>query len=98
MVFDGLHRSVFTEGARTRTGRKLLRFAAARGEPLISAFDPGEWDGLLGDGFEVAHMLEAEAMRRRWFEGRSDGIEPWTYAYLVHARRARSNKGLNLTG
>ena len=87
LVFDGLCRSLFTDGARTRTGRKLLRFAAARGEPLISAFDPGEWGTLLGDSFEVVHTLDAEAMRRRWFEGRSDGIEPWTYAYLVHARR-----------
>ena len=93
LVFDAVDRALFTEGVKTPTGKKLLQFTSARGEPVLSALDPREWSEILADDFVVTDVLGATTMAQRWFERRSDGIEPWRHAYLVHAQKVAARSG-----
>jgi methyltransferase (TIGR00027 family) len=87
IVFDTMDRAALTKGKDTPGGRKMFRAAARMGEPMISGFDPPEISELLAAaGFETLEIVTPEAFTKLWFEGRSDGLVPWEYVYVVRAR------------
>ncbi len=87
IVFDTMDRAALTKGKNTPGGRKMFRAAVRMGEPMISGFDPPEISQLLAvAGFEMLEIVTPEAFTKLWFEGRSDGLAPWEYVYVVRAR------------
>ena len=87
IVFDTLDRAAFTKGKDTLLGRRSFRMAEKWGEPMITGFDPPEIRQLLTEtGLEVLEVVTPEAFTDRWFAGRSDGLVPWEYVYVVRAR------------
>jgi len=87
IVFDALDRAAFTKGKDTPIGRRMFRAAKKWGEPMISGFDPPEINQLLtAAGFETLEVVTPEAFKELWFAGRSDGLAPWEYIYVVRAR------------
>ena len=54
---------------------------------MITGFDPPEISRLLADaGLETLEIVTSEAFTKLWFEGRSDGLAPWEWVYVVRAR------------
>lgn len=55
----------------------IRAFTAARGEPMIGAFDtPAFRRAMKGGGYEVTEILDGEAMRQRWFMQQPAIIQP----------------------
>ncbi len=87
IVFDTMDRAALTDGKDTPGGRRMFRAAARMGEPMITGFDPPEISQLLAAaGFETLEIVTPEAFTKLWFEGRSDGLVPWEWVYVVRAR------------
>ncbi len=87
IVFDTMDRAALTKGKNTPGGRKMFRAAARLGEPMITGFDPPEISRLLADaGLETLEIVTSEEFTKLWFEGRSDGLIPWEWVYVVRAK------------
>ena len=66
----------------------LLRKVSQSGEPMQSRWKPEAFEALLGDtGFTIIEHATEQDLRARYFEGRTDGLEPGVPARLVLAER-----------
>ncbi|MBS1766279.1 MAG: class I SAM-dependent methyltransferase [Acidobacteria bacterium] len=64
----------------------LATMAASVGEPWITRFTPQALEAELRHaGFSVVHILEPEEARRRFFEGRADGLPAPRRATIAYA-------------
>jgi methyltransferase (TIGR00027 family) len=55
----------------------LKAFTAARGEPMIGAFNtPAFKASMAGSGFGIAEILDGKAMRERWFREQPRIVQP----------------------
>jgi methyltransferase (TIGR00027 family) len=68
----------------------LDRFAARRGEPFLTSFDPLTFPREVCDmGFELVENLSGREQQARYFQGRKDGLRPPQDSYFVHFRLLR---------
>jgi len=68
----------------------LDRFAARRGEPLITSLDPLTFPREVCDlGFELVENLSGREQQERYFQGHKDGMRPPPGSYLAHFRLLR---------
>ena len=66
---------------------KAARFAARRGEPWVSFFDPHLFpEEVCTLGFELIENLSPQEQRARYFAARTDNLCPLSSAYFVHFR------------
>ena len=65
----------------------LDRFAARRGEPLVTSFDPMTFPREVCDlGFELLENLSVQEQEARYFREREDGMKPTPSSYFAHFR------------
>ena len=65
----------------------VARYAARRGEPLITTFHPHTLEQDVCDlGFELAEHLSPTEQKKRYFAGRQDRLRPISWAYFAHFR------------
>lgn len=87
IVFDYLTSEDALTPSERRQVRRLKRFTARRGEPLIGEFRPDEIGPVLRSvGFELIENLSGRAQEQRYFAGRSDGLRPMPDSYFAHAK------------
>lgn len=69
---------------------KAARFAARRGEPFISFFDPRMFPQEVGAlGFELVENLSPLEQKARYFAARTDDLRLLSDAYFAHFRVSR---------
>lgn len=75
-------------GARDRDELNALkRFVARRGEPFVASFLPAQLVNRIADlGLDVVENTSPDKLERRYFAGRTDGLRPSRFAWLVHLR------------
>jgi methyltransferase (TIGR00027 family) len=72
------------------TVEKVMRFAARRGEPFLSFFDPDAFSQELSTlGFELIENLSPQEQRARYFATRTDELRPLSSMYCAHCRVRR---------
>lgn len=87
IIFDVIDKSIVGKGAETETGRRLRRWAKRQGEEILTGLDASDVESLLAEtGFELAEVVDAAELRRRYFQGQPEWIVPWEHCYLVRAR------------
>jgi methyltransferase (TIGR00027 family) len=65
----------------------VRRFAARRGEPIITSFDPRTLPDEMRDlGFDLVENLSPAEQKARYFANRADGLYPLASTYFVHLR------------
>jgi methyltransferase (TIGR00027 family) len=75
------------EPADRRSVERVMRFAARRGEPFISLFDPRTFpDEVCALGFQLVENCSPKDQERRYFAGRTDDLRPLSSAYVAHFR------------
>jgi methyltransferase (TIGR00027 family) len=73
------------------TVKKLKRFTARRGEPIVGAFRPEELESMLASiGLELVENLAAAEQEQRYFASRRDGLRPMPASFFAHARVSKS--------
>ncbi len=66
---------------------RVLRFAARRGEPFVSFFDPEAFPAEVCTlGYELLENCSSREQERRYFAGRMDDLRPLSSAYVAHFR------------
>ena len=66
---------------------RVLRFAARRGEPFVSFFDPEAFPAEVCTlGYELLENCSPREQERRYFAGRTDDLRPLSSAYAAHFR------------
>lgn len=87
IVFDYGISKEFVDSADLLMIEKLERFAARRGEPLISRFDPKTFpQEVCNLGFELVENLSPKKQEERYFYGREDNLRPMPSSYFAHFR------------
>ena len=77
----------FVEPSDRATVERVLRFAARRGEPFISFFDPKTFpEEVCTLGYELLENCSPRDQAGRYFAGRTDDLRPLSSAYLAHFR------------
>jgi methyltransferase (TIGR00027 family) len=88
LVFDFAGPIERVEPRDRRLVRKLLRYTARRGEPLINFEDPERLlEKVCALGFDRVELLGHAEQERRYCAGRSDGLRVLPIACLVRLRR-----------
>jgi methyltransferase (TIGR00027 family) len=71
--------------------KRLVKAVQRRGEPILTGFHEEELRSELHRlGFEIVERLSSEAIQRRYFLGRHDGLTILDYTNFVCARVARA--------
>ena len=77
----------------------LDRFAARRGEPLVTSFDPMTFPREVCDlGFELLENLSVQEQETRYFREREDGMKPTPSSYFAHFRVLGQNSEDSCSG
>ena len=72
---------------------RLLRATRRRGEPMITGFHNDEMGAALHRlGFEIVERLSSEAIQRRYFWGRTDGLTMLDHVCFLCARIVREER------
>lgn len=87
IVFDYGVRGKAISNRDKRVVRKLMRFTARRGEPLIGLFKSEELAGILGrSGFDLVETISPDEQAKRYFLNRQDGLRPLAASCFARAR------------
>lgn len=92
VIFDYLVPEEILSDAEKRTVRKLKRFTARRGEPLIGEFHPAHLGKQLESiGLELIENVSGAEQEKRYFAHRRDGLRPMGASYFAHARVSQAS-------
>ncbi len=85
LVFDFVHPDLFAVDAPAVRG--IFARTQRVGEPIVTGLDPDTLGGELATaGWTLVETLDAAAIDRRWFAGRTDGFRARPLAHLACAR------------
>lgn len=77
VVFDAYPRREEMKAEDRATFVAIRAFTAARGEPMVGAFDTPSFRRAMQDsGYAITQILDGEAMRERWFREQPAIIQP----------------------
>lgn len=83
VIFDAFPRTEEIVAEERPMFAAMKAFTGARGEPMIGAFNTPAFQSSMADsGYEIAEILDGEAMRDRWFATQPAIVQPPRSALL----------------